>query len=143
MQIQAMLISHYQDLMNLLNLSSAIVIRESDSYESIKRYLNRNPDLNFIIKDKNEIIACIMCGHDGKRGYIQHLYVKEDYRKQGIAQNLFNKCVNSLKEIEIYKSHIFVLKDNDAANEFWEKNNWKLRLDINMYSYNTSNIKNI
>ena len=52
MQIQAMLISHYQDLMNLLNLSSSIVIRESDSYESIKRYLNRNPDLNFIIKDK-------------------------------------------------------------------------------------------
>ena len=62
---------------------------------------------------------------------------------QGIAQNLFNKCVNSLKEIEIYKSHIFVLKDNDAANEFWEKNDWRLRLDINMYSYNTSNIKNI
>lgn len=48
-----------------------------DSYDGIKRYLMRNPNTCFVAKEKDEIIGTILCGHDGRRGYIYHTTIKK------------------------------------------------------------------
>jgi len=143
MTVRSMLISDYSVLLSLFKNTPGITLRDADSKESMLRYLDRNPNLNFVAIVDSEIIACVMCGHDGRRGYLQHLLVLPKYRNKGIGQMLFKKSLNNLEQIGIQKTHIFVLKNNTQANEFWSNQGWNIREDINMYSYNKSSSSNI
>jgi N-acetylglutamate synthase len=73
------------------------------------------------------MIACALCGHDGRRGYLQHVIVRQEYRKKGIAIKLIKLCLDELMKIGILKTHIDVFNKNEFANNYWEKNGWELR----------------
>ena len=75
-----------------------------------------------------------MSGHDGRRGYLQHLIVLPDYRRQGIAAALVEQCLQQLAALGIHKSHVDVLKDNALAAAYWSAQGWQLREDIDRYS---------
>ncbi len=138
MNIRPMDLSDHPQLIQLFEQTPGVTLRDADSIEATGRYLARNPGLNFVIEDKLNIVGCVMCGHDGRRGYLQHLIVSPNYRKQGLGEQLIEKCLNALKEIGIDKTHIFVFKDNGLANAFWASKGWALREDINQYSYTKS-----
>ena len=138
MIIREMLISDHEALIQLFSNTPGVTVREADSKESTEKYLDRNPKLNFVAMEGSQLIGCVMCGHDGRRGYLQHLVVSEAFRGNGVGQHLFTKCIDALSLLEIEKTHIFVFKTNDLANDFWSKRGWQLRDDLNMYSYNTS-----
>ena len=133
--LREMQISDYDEVMQLLENTEGIVLREADLYDAIKIYLERNPQLNYVACSDSTIVGCIMAGYDGRRGYLQHLAVTLDYRQKGIARTLVNKTIEALKLLAINKSHIFILRDNDNARVFWEKLGWEKRDDIDMYSF--------
>jgi len=138
MKIREMTINDYDPLIALFKRTAGVSVREADSKESTTKYLERNAGLNFVAVVDSKIIGCVMCGHDARRGYLQHLVVDEACRRQGIGEKLFTTCVHSLQKIGIMKTHIFVFKTNPLANDFWRNQGWNLRDDLNMYSYNTS-----
>ncbi|MGI1669933.1 MAG: GNAT family N-acetyltransferase [Neptuniibacter sp.] len=142
MIIREMLLSDHQSLIKLFRDTPGITVREADSLEATEKYLERNPGLNFIATEGEELVGCVMCGHDGRRGYLQHLVVREEFRSNGLGQNLYSRCIESLSSIGIEKTHIFVFKTNKLANEFWSKRGWQLREDLNMYSFNVSSDPN-
>jgi len=76
---------------------------ESDSEESISRYLKRNLNLSFVYYKDNKIIGSILCGHDGRRGYIHHTCVLPEYRGQSIGRSLVEKSLEELKNQGIDK----------------------------------------
>ena len=88
------------------------------------------------------MVGCAMCGHDGRRGYLQHVMVRPEYRKKGIASRLVEMCLNSLEDIGIHKTHIDVFKTNRLANSYWSNAGWELRKDLHRYSLNRSTDKN-
>ena len=133
--LREMKISDYVEVMQLLEETEGVVLREADSYDRTKLYLERNFKLNYVACSDEAIVGCIMAGDDGRRGYLQHLAVNFDYRRKGIARNLVNKTINELTLLSINKSHIFILKENDIAKVFWEKLGWRKRDDIDMYSF--------
>jgi len=143
MNIREMTIDDYEDVIELFKQTPGITLREADSKPMVKNYLSRNPKLNFIAQEDDVTIGCVMCGYDGRRGYLQHLVVHPSFRKKGIGEMLFTQCIESLAKIGIEKTHIFVLKDNEIANLFWKNKRWKVRDDLNMYSYNSSSNNNI
>ena len=142
MTIREMTIEDYEDIIELFKATPGITVREADSKEATRRYLKQNTGLSFVATDKNSVIGCVMSGHDGRRGYMQHLVVKPKYRGQGIGKALVRASIESLKNAGIAKTHIFVFKSNDPANSFWKKNGWSPRDDINIYSYNVSSNEN-
>ncbi len=75
-----------------------------------------------------------MAGHDGRRGYLQHLAVKEEYRGLGIATVLIKASLESLKMSGINKSHIFILKENADGLDFWKKQGWHIREELEIAS---------
>jgi ribosomal protein S18 acetylase RimI-like enzyme len=83
-----------------------------------------------------------MCGHDGRRGYLQHLIVEENERRNGIGTHLASKSILTLKALGIQKIHIHVLKNNDIANHYWTSKDWARRDDILVYSLNQSDSPN-
>jgi len=138
-----MKIEDYYELITLFKNTSGISLRDSDSFNSTKSYLKRNPDLSFVAVDNSKIIGCVMCGHDGRRAYLQHLLVLPQYRNQRIGKTLVEKSITALETIGIFKTHLFVLKNNQIGNNFWKKLGWVEREDINMFSFTNSENPNI
>ena len=102
-----------------------------DSKEGISRFLERNPNTSFVAIENEKLTGIILGGHDGRRGYIYHLSVNENYRKNGIGSELVKNCLESFKQEKISKVALLVFKYNEVGNLFWEKQGFILREDIN------------
>ena len=109
MNIRPMLISDHPQLIQLLKETPGVSLQKSDSIEATERYLQRNPGLNLVVEDKDKIVGCVMCGHDGRRGYLQHLIVNPSHRNQGLGEQLFRECLSSLENIGIEKNSYICL----------------------------------
>jgi ribosomal protein S18 acetylase RimI-like enzyme len=141
MKITELTIDRYDEVLALMKRTPGVSVREANSKEATARYLARNPGFSFIAEEER-IIGCAMCGHDGRRGYLQHVIVEEAYRGCGIAQALVNRCLDRLEEVGIVKTHIDVFVTNDLANDYWQKRGWKRRDDIYRYSLVRSSNQN-
>jgi len=133
--IRPMTLADYDDVMYLMAQTPGITLRNADTREATARYLERNPGLSFVATASGSIVGCIFCGHDGRRGYLQHLVVHPAWRHQGIGTGLVTQCLRGLEHLGILKSHVDVLHSNAAAHAFWEGLGWQLRTDIRRYSF--------
>ncbi|PKU24712.1 GNAT family N-acetyltransferase [Telmatospirillum siberiense] len=134
-KIRPMTADDYDSVIDLMTRTPGISVRDADSRESTVRYLERNPGLSFVAEIGGRLGACVMSGHDGRRGYLQHLVVLPDYRRRGIATALVERCLSELEGLGILKCHIDVFKTNAQASAYWEGQGWTLRTDINRYSF--------
>ena len=101
-----------------------------DSAEGLSRYLQRNPATCFVAETENHLVGSVLAGHDGRRGYLYHLAVSGDYRRQGIGRALVESAVEMLRREGIRKAGIVVFGQNDAGNPFWEAIGWHRRTDL-------------
>ena len=132
--IRPMIIGDYEAVIDLMRATPGVSLRDADSREATERYLRRNPGLSLVAAIGTQIVGCLMCGHDGRRGYLQHLVVLPAYRRQGIAHALVEHCLAALDALGIRKSHVDVFKTNESAAAFWKGQGWTLRTDIDRYS---------
>lgn len=137
-----MSIADYDAAITLWTNADGVRLRDADSRDGIAKYLARNPGLSFIAESAGNIIGTIMAGHDGKRGYIQHLAVAAGHRRLGIGSTLVKLCLDALKQEGILKSHLMVLVENEAAQGFWSSLGWELRADIRLFSFINGTDKN-
>ncbi|MCE0494807.1 GNAT family N-acetyltransferase [Vibrio salinus] len=136
--IREMDISDYDSVIKLWSDTENLSLRDADSRENIKQYLKRNSGLSFVAEWDKEIVGAVLVGTDGRRGYLQHLAVAPEYRKQGIGQALVGKTIQALNNIGIAKTHLFVLSDNVGAQSFYQSLGWYPRDEIRMFSFNSS-----
>ncbi|MDO8273819.1 MAG: GNAT family N-acetyltransferase [Gammaproteobacteria bacterium] len=132
---RTMQIDDYDGALALWQSADGVQLRSADSREGIARYLTRNPGLSFVAESGGKVVGTIMAGHDGRRGYIQHLAVKAQSRNAGIGSELLRRCLATLKQAGIGKSHVHILSDNHIAREFWIARGWELRDDIDVFSF--------
>ena len=105
---------------------------ECDSRRGVARYLARNPGTCFVARDGAKLVGAVLCGNDGRRGYLNHLAVLEAYRRRGIATALVRRCTAALKQIEIPKCNLFVFAANGPAMAFWRKLGWRCWDEFNV-----------
>lgn len=121
MEIKLMSIEDYESAYQLWTNTQGMGMRSlDDSFEGIEKFLKRNPTSNFIAKVENKVVGVILCGHDGRRGYIYHTAVSTDYRGRGIGKELVNAVIDALKKEGINKVALVVFSSNDLGNKFWE-----------------------
>ncbi|MBQ8139146.1 MAG: GNAT family N-acetyltransferase [Lachnospiraceae bacterium] len=114
-----------------------------DSREGVERFIDRNPSTSVVaVSDSGEIVGAILCGHDGRRGCLYHVCVREDYRRKGIGKEMVVFCMNALKAEGINKVSLIAFTKNDIGNAFWNCIGWTKRLDLNYYDF-TLNEANI
>ena len=58
------------------------------SAKDIARKLSVQPELFLVGLAESGIVASIMAGYDGHRGWVNYLAVDPDYRRRGFARSL-------------------------------------------------------
>ena len=84
-----------------------------DSREGVEAFLKRNPTTSVVAEKDGEIVGAILCGHDGRYGYMYHVCVKEEYRLKGIGKEMVVFCMRALKEERINKVALIAFTTND------------------------------
>lgn len=101
-----------------------------DSREGVEKYIKRNPATSFVALVEGKIVGAILAGHDGRRGFIQHLAVLPEFRKHGIASTLVERAMNALEKEGIHKVALLAFKKNELGNSFWDKMDFIVREDV-------------
>ena len=132
--VREMAISDYDRVLDLWKRTSGLGLSGVDSRQGILTFLNRNPGLCFVFEEEKKILGTILCGHDGRRGYIYHLAVDEIYRKRGIGRQLTEMSLDALRQAGIAKCHLFVYRDNKEAELFYDRMDWQKRTTLDIFS---------
>lgn len=101
-----------------------------DSFDGIKKLVMKNPLTCFMAEENGKIIGTVLAGNDGRRGYVYHLCVDENFRKQGIGKKLMDTMIDGMKKEGISKVALVVFAYNDSANAFYEKIGFIKRNDL-------------
>jgi putative acetyltransferase len=110
--------------------TEGVGLNESDSPEQLQAYLLRNPGLSLVARDGNRLVGAVLCGHDGRRGYLHHLAVTPGYRKRGLGRQMVETCLASLTGLGIRKCNVFLYADNELGEQFWKRCGWSKRSDL-------------
>jgi len=125
LRVRAMNTADYERVLALWERSEGVGLGESDSQEGVAGFLRRNPGLSAVAESSGgEIVGAVLCGHDGRRGYLHHLAVDAAHRGRGIGRRLVAHCFSGLANAKIPKCNIFVFRESPAAVAFWTHNGW-------------------
>ena len=131
MNIRPMTIHDYDQLRALWLSTPGMGLNDlDDSREGIARFIARNPRTSFVATEGLDVIGAIMCGHDGRRGYIYHACVRADRRGEGVGRALAEAALNALRAEGIHKVALVVFQRNGKGNAFWEKLGFTAREDL-------------
>ena len=131
-------IADYDEIHALWKRTEGIGLSESDTREAIGRFLKRNPKLSLVAICGDRVIAAVLCGHDGRRGYLHHLAVAGKWRRQGIGRTLVDACLEKLRSEGIPKCNLFLYASNASGRAFWRRLGWNVRADLRLVQRGTA-----
>ena len=116
--IKTMTIEDYQGLYALWKTIRGFGMRSiDDSREGVGRFLERNPATSVVaMSGEGDIVGGILCGHDGRRGCLYHVCVREDWRRQGIGKAMLESSKNDLNAEHITKDSLIAYTANAVGN---------------------------
>lgn len=106
-----------------------------DSREGVEKFLKRNPSTSVVAEEDGALIGAILCGHDGRRGCMYHVCVAKDHRKKGVGRQMALSAMERLNEEGINKVSLIAFRKNAVGNQFWQKEGFTLREDLNYYDF--------
>jgi N-acetylglutamate synthase len=98
----------YDAVLAVWRAGAGVVLREVDDRAPVERYLARNRGLSFVAVDGGQVVGAVLCGTDGRRGYLQHLAVAPAHRHRGVGRALAERAVAALAASGIDKCHLMV-----------------------------------
>ena len=103
---------------------------EETAFESLVTLLEFPTFYGNIIIDEDRIIGAIM-GHTRRYAtettyYIDEFFVSEEYRRQGVASNLYKSTIDELKKLGVNGAFFTTLRDTPAYNIYIKMGAWDL-----------------
>jgi ribosomal protein S18 acetylase RimI-like enzyme len=72
-------------------------------------------------REANAIVASVMVGHDGHRGWVYYVAVDPDHRQKKYGRVVMDAAENWLRERGVEKLMLLVRSDNTAVKAFYEQ----------------------
>ena len=81
----------------------------------------RGPNSTILIgRDGDAIVATVMVGHDGHRGWVYYVATDPDRRAKGFGRAIMNAAEEWLRAAGIAKLQLLVRRDNAKAGAFYQ-----------------------
>lgn len=128
-------IHDYAAALELWQNTPGMGLSDSDREEPIHAFLERNPDLSQVaVTEDGVLVGTVLCGHDGRRGFLYHLAVHPSFRNRGVGKRLAAAALGGLRAQGISKCHIMVLESNVDGQAFWRNLGWEQRSGLLLFS---------
>lgn len=106
--------------------TEGIEVAEGDTPEELGRYLARNPGLSTVATDDDgTLIGAVLCGHDGRRGFVYHLAVAPRHRGEGLGRRIMQRSLDGLRRVGLARVLLLVAADNAGGQQFWAREGWE------------------
>ncbi len=128
--VRELTIHDYDAARGLWERTEGIGLSAADSRENLAVFLSRNPGLSFVAVEADRLVGAVLCGSDGRRGFLYHLAVDPAARRKGTGRRLVKSCLSRLHQSGMRKCHIFVMADNADGRRFWERIGWVERPEL-------------
>ncbi len=92
----------------------------NNPHKDIARKLQVQPELFLVGILDNSLIATVMGGYDGHRGWINYLAVHPDFQRKGYGQEIMNSVENGLREMGCPKINLQIRRGNDKIASFYQ-----------------------
>ncbi|AIQ44808.1 GCN5 family acetyltransferase [Paenibacillus sp. FSL R7-0273] len=138
MRYREMMAEDYEAASRLWGNTAGMGLSRADSREGIIQFLGRNPGMSQVCETENGTLAgTVLCGHDGRRGYLYHVAVSTVCRGKGAGREMVTRALSALREAGIAKCHLMVIEGNRPGRSFWSGTGWEERDGIVLFSQNT------
>ena len=103
-----------------------LVVPWNNPHRDIQRKLRIQPELFLVGCLNDRIIASVMGGYDGHRGWVYYLAVHPDYQQKGFARQMMLEIEDRLHKIGCPKINLQVRNTNLKVIEFYKRIGYKL-----------------
>ena len=93
----------------------------NNPHKDIARKLQVQPELFLVGILDSRLIATVMGGYDGHRGWINYLAVHPDFQGNGYGQGIMNSVETALREMGCPKINLQIRTGNDKIGSFYQK----------------------
>lgn len=102
-----------------------LVVPWNNPHRDIQRKLNVQPEMFLVACSDGKVIASVMAGYDGHRGWINYLAVHPQHQRAGIAKRMMDEAEGRLREVGCPKINLQVRSTNAAVIEFYKRIGFK------------------
>ncbi len=92
----------------------------NDPAQDIARKLTVQPELFLVGASNEEVIASVMAGYEGHRGWVNYLAVSPTYQRQSYARQLMREVERLLRERGCPKINLQIRSGNAAVIAFYQ-----------------------
>ena len=93
----------------------------NNPHKDIARKLQVQPELFLVGILDNSLIATVMGGYEGHRGWINYLAGHPDFQEKGYGQEIMNSVETGLREMGCPKINLLIRRGNDKIASFYQK----------------------
>ena len=118
-------------LVSLWNMCK-LTVPWNDPYKDIARKLKVQAELLLVGYFEDKLIASVMAGYDGHRGWINYFAVHPDFQARGYGKQLMDNVENGLRELGCPKINLQIREENDKVFSYYQKLGFVEEKRINM-----------
>jgi N-acetylglutamate synthase len=134
-EILPMSVEDLEAVTALWNDTKGVGMNESDGPRQLRAFLDRNPGLSLVARDGSRLIGAVLCGYDGRRGFLYHLAVLPEYRKRGVGRAIVERCLDALGSLGLLRCNILIYVDNQSGEQFWKRGGWYDRNELKLLQH--------
>ena len=97
-----------------------LLVPWNDPRRDIQRKLEVQPELFLVGCLDGKLVASVMAGYEGHRGWVNYLAVHPDYRRRGIGKQMMGRVEELLLGLGCPKINLQVRKTNREVINFYQ-----------------------
>jgi len=113
-------------------LKCNLVVPWNNPQRDIERKLKVNPELFLVGLLDGRIVASVMGGYEGHRGWINYLAVDPDCRRRGLGREIMAAVEKKIHDLGADKINLQVRMSNPEAVRFYEAIGYQVEELVNM-----------
>lgn len=110
---------HHDGVVKLWHEDSPAPSPWNEPHYVINAKLSFQPELFFVAVQDDEVIGTVMCGYDGRRGWIYSLVVDPKHRRKGFGITLMKRAEESLISLGCVKINLQIRSTNSEVQKFY------------------------